>query len=166
MHAVDLARLADPEPRVMTAAQRAQFLRSRKMGLFTTRRSSGRPLTVPFGFLFTDDSFDESTPVYLSAGGRRSIVKRLERDNRIGMTVVHPGVPLTAIVAQGVATEVPDPGSTMSLAMLRDGMPTLNSLPADQFDLEKFAANWLGAGRSLIRVDFHHIVGWIGSAPA
>jgi len=142
----------------MTPHERAAFLRQNRVALFSTVRRSGAPFGVPLGFLHEGEVFDETTPVYLSLGGRKTLLSRIRKDPRICMTVDDRQIPTSVIIAEGTAREVPDDdGSLIDRFYHGAGFKTAKS---EEIDDEVFMRNSLAISRTAVRIDFDHIISW------
>lgn len=144
----------------MTPVERADFLADYTTALFSTLRKDGAPFGVPLGYLLDADVFDESTPIYLSLGGRQSMVRRIQGDPRICMTVENRQFPTSAVIAEGNARVIADHDHEISLRLIRKGFPKTNTLGSDELDYTSFEQNWLSVGRAVLRIDFYNIISW------
>jgi hypothetical protein len=143
----------------MTPGERADFLHTYTMGVFSTVRKSGAPFGIPLGFLLEQDVFDNTTPVYLALGGRRTLIDRLRRDPRICMTVDNMQIPTAGIIAEGIGSILAkEEGDALIARWFGSG--NISDKMSDEVDAEAFRKRSLEVDRTAVRIDFNKIISW------
>lgn len=145
----------------MTPEERAAFMRTHRMGVFSTIRKSGAPFGITLGFLHIGDVFDETTPVYLALGGRMTLVTRLKNDPRICMTLDNGKIPTAGIIAEGTGAVCPDTDGEIAARFFGKSSALAKSKSvSEEIDAEEFRRNSAAVERTFIRIDFHNIISW------
>jgi len=135
-------------PCAMSPDEVFRFLEERRFASVSTLRKTGAPLTIVLGYEWDGES------MFLSMRGTRAIVKRLERDPRVCITVYNNEYPPKYVIIEGVAEVVDDPG------FARTKRKALRYLAADSpamklgraLDMDEFWKNYLAVGRVAYRV--------------
>ena len=130
-------------PFAMSPDEVYRFLEERRFATVSTLRKNGAPLTIVLGYEWDGSS------MFLSMRSTRAIVKRLERDPRVCITVHSNEYPPKYVLIEGVAKVVDDPGfersKKKSLRYLAADSPAMKLGRA--LDLEEFWKNYFTVGR-------------------
>lgn len=129
------------------------FLDKYPMVAVASLRKSGAPLVVPMGYLYRDGAF------YLAIRRGRASGLRMQRDERVSLSIFDHELPPSWVVVEGRAREVPDEDHEIKRALLAPMMARNN------VDLEEYLRFWTsGKGRAVYKVTVDRMISMDGEA--